>query len=217
LPLCGPLFFGYSELIALFPPEPPKMKCDQCEETAVVHVALTEHRKYSESAHLCRNHSGEYLPFDHIPILGAPCRRDDEVLADVRMLVKYDKPNQAIVYLGEQGGERCFYVVIGGCEGEAIARGLKSQPTPRPLTYDSMCNLIAALGCELREVAINRIDEFVFFSSIRIVQDGRVVEIDIRPSDAINLAIRRNAPIYINEHVLEQAALPRDVKKRLAL
>jgi uncharacterized protein len=193
------------------------MKCDQCEETAVVHVALTEHRNISESAHLCRNHSGEYLPFDHIPALGAPCRRDDELLLDLRMLVTYDKPTQAIVYLCEEGGERCFYVVIGRCEGEAIACGLKGEPTQRPLTYDTMCNLIAALGCELREVAINRIDEFVFFSSIRIVQDGRVVEIDIRPSDAINLAIRINTPIYINEHVLEKAALPRDVKKSLFL
>lgn len=186
------------------------MKCDQCEGIAVIHVALTDHRSYAESAHFCGAHSGQYFPVDHIPIRGTLSRRGEEVLVDLRMLVTYDKPNQAVLYLCEEGGGRRFHVVIGRCEAEAIVRGLQRQPSPRPLTYDSMGELITSLGGVLQDVAINRFDQATYFSSLRILQHGRLAEIDIRPSDAFNLAIRNDVPIYINTHILDEVALPQE-------
>jgi bifunctional DNase/RNase len=62
----------------------------------------------------------------------------------------------------------------------------------------------------LQDVAINRFDQATYFSSLRILQQGRLVEIDIRPSDAFNLAIRNNMQIYINNPILDEAALPEE-------
>jgi uncharacterized protein len=75
-----------------------------------------------------------------------------------------------------------------------------------------MGDLISSLGV-LQEAAINRFDQATYFSSLRILQHGRPVEIDIRPSDAFNLAIRNNVPIYINNQILDEVALPQEAQQ----
>ena len=116
------------------------------------------------------------------------------------------RPEQAIVLLRERDGERRLPIWIGAPEGAALAFRLHDEAPPRPLTSDLMAELVRTLGGRVEQVAVTRLEENVFYASITV--GGR--ELDARPSDAINLAVRTGAPILVEPRVLEQAALPPD-------
>jgi len=120
------------------------------------------------------------------------------------------RPEQAIVLLRERDGERRLPIWIGAPEGAALAFRLHDGAPPRPLTSDLMAELVRALGGRIEQVAVTRLEEKVFYASIRV--DGR--ELDARPSDAINLAVRTGAPILVDPNVLEEAALPPESLER---
>lgn len=98
---------------------------------------------------------------------------------------------------------------IGPVEAAAITSGIEGAPQPRPLTHDTMIQVIEELGARLSSVSIVDVRGTTFFSSIQLVHpDGSRVDIDCRPSDAIALAVRKNTPIYVREEVLETATMP---------
>jgi len=109
-----------------------------------------------------------------------------------------------IIELTEVGGDRTFPIVIGLAEAFAIDRRLKGIEIPRPQTHDLLASAIRELGGELREIVINDLAEGTFFARLVVEQNGREIEIDSRPSDAIALGVAENVPIYVAEHVLEQ-------------
>jgi len=109
-----------------------------------------------------------------------------------------------IIELTEVGGDRTFPIVIGLAEAFAIDRRLKGIEIPRPQTHDLLASVIREMGGELREIVINDLAEGTFFAKLIVEQDGREIEIDSRPSDAIALGVAENVPIYVAEHVLEQ-------------
>lgn len=115
--------------------------------------------------------------------------------------------DQQIIYLKEVEGERQFPILIGIFEATSIDRRVKSYPSPRPLTHDLLVNTVEQLGAELDSVVINELREHTYFARLRIRQDGEIVEIDSRPSDAIAVAVTCNPPlpIYVAEDVLEEA------------
>ena len=110
-----------------------------------------------------------------------------------------------IIELSEVDGERTFPIVIGLPEAFAIERRLKNLESPRPQTHDLLASLIGHLGGTLREIVIHDLSSGVFFAKLVIDQNGRTVEVDSRPSDAIALGVAESVPIYVAEHVLEQA------------
>jgi len=110
-----------------------------------------------------------------------------------------------IIELREVEGERTFPIVIGLPEAFAIERRLKSVESPRPQTHDLLAALISSLGGTLKEIIIHDLAEGVFFAKLVIERDGATIEVDSRPSDAIALGVSESAPIYVAEHVLEQA------------
>jgi hypothetical protein len=110
-----------------------------------------------------------------------------------------------IIELREVDGERTFPIVIGLPEAFAIERRLKSVESPRPQTHDLLATLIQSLGGTLKEIVIHDLAEGVFFAKLVIERDGGTIEVDSRPSDAIALGVAESAPIYVAEHVLEQA------------
>jgi bifunctional DNase/RNase len=109
---------------------------------------------------------------------------------------------------GEQDREaRFFPIVIGLPEAQAIERRLKGVTIKRPQTHDLLWNVIGALGATLESVTINDLTEHTFYAKLAIRrEDGELIHVDSRPSDAIALGIANMLPIYVEEHVLEAAA-----------
>ncbi len=107
--------------------------------------------------------------------------------------------------LNEAEGKRRIPIVIGAFEAQAIALELEGVRPPRPMTHDLFKNLIDKFGASVSEVYINDLHEGTFYS--QIVLDSVGFEIDARPSDAIAVAVRFGAPIFIREDILEETAI----------
>jgi bifunctional DNase/RNase len=111
-----------------------------------------------------------------------------------------------VIYLREVNGDRQFPILIGVFEATSIDRRVKSYSAPRPLTHDLLVNMVEQLGGELDSVLITELKEHTYFARVRIRQDGELIEIDSRPSDAIAIAVtcEPNLPIWVSEQVLEE-------------
>jgi bifunctional DNase/RNase len=128
------------------------------------------------------------------------------VQMELHKIIISEMAEQQIIVLKEVDGERKFPIVIGNSEAMAIDRRLKSIPTPRPLTHDLLANVIENMGGSVDRIEINDLQSHTFFARIHIRQNGKTVEIDSRPSDAIALGIATVVPIYVAEHVLEEVS-----------
>lgn len=112
-----------------------------------------------------------------------------------------------IVVLKEREGERYLPIWIGACETEAIAMRLQNVHTPRPMTHDLLVALLAQFGADLRYILINALRDDTFYAQLVLDVHGREQLVDSRPSDAIAIAVRLDAPIYVAESVLDQAGV----------
>jgi uncharacterized protein len=112
-----------------------------------------------------------------------------------------------VVILKEVDGERHLPIWIGSYEAEAIAMELQGVTASRPLPYDLMRSLIDRLGGVVDRVSVTELTDDVFYARIVIRQEGREVEIDSRPSDAIALAVRAQVSILVDESVMEKAGV----------
>jgi len=128
------------------------------------------------------------------------------VQMELHKIIISEMADQQIIYLKEVDGERKFPIVIGNNEALAIDRRLKGKETPRPLTHDLLANVIENMGGSVDRIEINDLQAHTFFARIMIRQNGRVIEIDSRPSDAIALGIATVVPIFVAEHVLEEVS-----------
>ncbi len=129
---------------------------------------------------------------------------EHSILMELHKIIISEMMDQQIIMLKEVDGERNFPIVIGSPEAMAIDRRLKGIPTPRPLTHDLLASVIETMGGTIERIEINDLTDHTFFARIHIKQDGRVLVIDSRPSDAIALGIATTVPIFVAEHVLEQ-------------
>lgn len=111
------------------------------------------------------------------------------------------------VVLGEVSGLRRLPIVIGGFEAQAIAVALERMEPSRPLTHDLFSNFMTTFNIELNEVLIYKLEEGIFFAQLVCQNDGDIVEIDARTSDALALAVRAGCRIYTYENILETAGL----------
>ena len=123
---------------------------------------------------------------------------------ELHKIIISEMQDQQIIMLKEVDGERTFPIVIGSGEAYAIDRRLKGIPTPRPLTHDLLASIIDHLGGEISQIEINDLENHTFFARIHITQNGRTLEVDSRPSDAIALGIATSVPIFVAEHVLDE-------------
>ena len=112
-----------------------------------------------------------------------------------------------LVILKDVASERHLPIWIGQCEAEAIAIQMRSIEVARPLTHDLLKNVIASLGGTVARIVVNDLRNDVFHASVVVDIDGRTLEIDARPSDALALAVRVNVPIYVDEKVMAEAGI----------
>jgi len=115
--------------------------------------------------------------------------------------------NSYAVILGEVNGLRRLPIVIGGFEAQAIAVALENMHPSRPLTHDLMKNFMTAFNLQLQEVYICDLQEGIFYSKFVCFNSNDTIEIDSRTSDALALAVRFGCPVYVYEHILDQAGL----------
>ena len=120
-----------------------------------------------------------------------------------RIIISETNDEQVIV-LKEVDGERAFPIVIGIWEAVAIDRNIKGKKTPRPMTHDLIENVISGLDCTLDRIVVTELKDRTFYARLVLRRNGKMVEVDSRPSDAIALAVQMKAPIYVNESVLDE-------------
>jgi bifunctional DNase/RNase len=125
---------------------------------------------------------------------------------ELHKIIISEMQEQQIIVLKEVDGDRKFPIVIGSPEAYAIDRRLKGIPTPRPLTHDLLASVIEGMGGAIDPIEINDLQAHTFFARIHIRQNGKTIEIDSRPSDAIALGIATVVPIYVADHVLEEVS-----------
>jgi uncharacterized protein len=112
-----------------------------------------------------------------------------------------------IVVLREEGGDRFIPIWIGPFEADAITLQLQAMEVPRPLTHDLLRSVIEALGAEVMHIIISGLEKNTYFARIVLDVDGDTVEIDSRPSDAIALAVRTSASLYVADEVMAHAGM----------
>ena len=117
---------------------------------------------------------------------------------------------QRVVILKEKESDRYLPIWIGPAEADAIAVRLQDVAVSRPLTHDLLRSVIDAFGGNVQYIVVNDLTNDTFYARIIMDVDGRTLEIDSRPSDAIALAVRVQAPIFAEETVLEKAGVRLD-------
>ena len=113
---------------------------------------------------------------------------------------------QTFVVLQDNHGRK-VYVFIGRYEAMAISQALDGDEADRPLTYDLMTLMVVKLGATVDRVLIDDIWQDTYYAKLTLMKDTQYIDIDCRPSDAINVALRRRAPIYMAEAVIEASQM----------
>jgi bifunctional DNase/RNase len=126
-----------------------------------------------------------------------------ELEAELSRIIIDEQSDQQVIVIRERNGTRSFPIVIGIVEILAIDRRLKGITPPRPMTHDLLGDVIEGLGAKIERIVINDLRHHTFYARIHLSLNGKTVEIDSRPSDAIALGVARQVPIYVAEHVFE--------------
>ena len=112
-----------------------------------------------------------------------------------------------VIILNDESNSRYLPILIGPFEATAIALALEGSKVPRPLSHDLMVSIIEELGAIVKSVNITEIKNNTFYSTIVLEKDDKTFDIDSRPSDAIAIALRTKAPIYIADHILIEESI----------
>jgi len=117
-----------------------------------------------------------------------------------------EKRGEQMIVLKEKGGGKLLPIVIGIIEATAIKMRVVGYDPPRPLTHDLFNSTIRELGSILEKVVVEKLDNNIFYAKLFLrTNDNILKKVDARPSDSIALALRANAPIFVEESVLENA------------
>jgi uncharacterized protein len=114
---------------------------------------------------------------------------------------------QRVVVLKEKESDRYLLIWVGTPEAGAIALSMQGIAVARPMTHDLLKSVIETMGGKVRRIIVNDMVDNTYYARIIVDVDGRTVEIDSRPSDAIALALRTQSSIFVNEKVLDEAGI----------
>jgi len=117
---------------------------------------------------------------------------------------------QRVVILREKTSDRYLPIWIGPAEADAIAVKLQGVSVPRPLTHDLLSSVIETLGATVNSIIVNDLKNDTFYAKVILDVDGRQLEVDSRPSDALALAVRTGVPIFADESVMDKAGIMLD-------
>ena len=124
---------------------------------------------------------------------------------EVKALIVDPIANMPVVILRDADEKNFLPIWVGVFEANAIALQMEGITTPRPMTHDLLRNIIRQIEGDVLKVVINNLQENTFYAQIHLRLDGKSFTIDSRPSDAIALALRMEAPVFVEETVLEKS------------
>lgn len=133
--------------------------------------------------------------------------KDGTIFDEEKLLHTIHTDYSRVLILKEKKGNRYLPIWIGHYEAEAIAVKLKGLQLPRPMTHDFLCDIIMMLGATVEKVVLSELKDDCHYAKTHLDCDGQLIEIDCRPSDAVNVAVRLGTPIFVNEEVLNKAAV----------
>lgn len=133
----------------------------------------------------------------------------------VRAVLDWDEGTHVVV-LQESGGRRVTGVWMGRPAADAIGLGITQSPTPRPMTYRFMADILREASVEVEEVRVEALEGDTFVATAKLRDGVSTWEVDARPSDALPLAVSMGSPIYVADHIMERAGyeLPEGVDER---
>lgn len=120
--------------------------------------------------------------------------------------------NRFVVILKDDTYHRWLPIVVGPAEAQAIALPLEKVNPPRPMTHDLMKNLLDSIRTNIARVIVNDLKENTYYATIDLKRNGSQMQVDARPSDAIALALRAQAPIFVDEEVMQKAAIGEEME-----
>ena len=126
-----------------------------------------------------------------------------EIEMKIRALMMDPVTNVPIVILKGSDGNTLLPIWVGVYEANAIALEIEKVATQRPMTHDLLRNILQGLGCSVSKVVVNQLKDDTFYAIIWLMQDGNLISVDSRPSDALALALRTDSPIYVDEEVIK--------------
>jgi len=129
-----------------------------------------------------------------------------DIEVELSRIIINETSEQQIIVLKERNGQRSFPIVIGIVEIFAIDRRVKGVKPPRPMTHDLLNSIIESVGASIDKIVINDLRNHTFYAMLHLTVNGKAVTVDSRPSDAIALAVARDAKIYVAEHVFDKIA-----------
>ena len=115
--------------------------------------------------------------------------------------------NRFVVILKDDVNNKWLPIVVGNTEAQAIALQLENVSPPRPLTHDLIKNLLESVEAKISRVVISDLRDNTYYALISMKQNGQTTDIDARPSDAIALALRMQAPIFVSDEVMSKASV----------
>jgi len=131
---------------------------------------------------------------------------DRMVECELARIIINENSDQQFIFLREKGGDRTFPIVIAIMEALAIDRFVKEVRPQRPLTHELLHNILETLDLIVERVEVTKLEDSTFYANLVLGRGAEKWEIDARPSDAIALAIRSNAPIFVHEEVLDEVS-----------
>ena len=129
---------------------------------------------------------------------------------ELSRIIINERSDQQVIVLKEKDGQRAFPILIGIYEATAIDRGVKEYRTPRPLTHDLVCAILRGLEVALERVVVSDLRSQTFYAKLMLRQNGKPIEVDSRPSDAIAIAVQLGAPIFVEEKVFDEVIQGQD-------
>jgi bifunctional DNase/RNase len=189
------------------------MNCtrDNCMELATVHFLRAESFSVANEEHLCEMHAREYISRYHRSAYRrGPAEPSRGGIAEyyIELLAVHESSEEQGIYLRMAGGETRFFMLIGSVEAWTLSYNIRTKAVGRPLTHNAFFNTIRALGGTLTEVLVDRFDQAAkcYHAKLHIERSGQLIIVDVRPSDAFNLAVISRVPILIAAHLLQENA-----------
>src|SRR5436305_10574492 len=121
------------------------------------------------------------------------------VQMELKRIIISEIHEQQIVVLKEVEGDRTFSIMIGIFEATSIDRRVKKMPSPRPLTHDLVVNVVEQLGGEINDIYISELRDHTYYAKLRVKNNGELIEVDSRPSEATALAVAAHVPNSVAE------------------
>jgi bifunctional DNase/RNase len=151
-----------------------------------------------------------------LSFFGGAEERKDKV-EEEEMIIKgvgFDQQTQTpVVVLSDKKQEKVLPIWVGLCEARAIDLGLSGQVTPRPLTYDMVAAIVRTMKAKVERIVIVDLRDQVFYAQVEVSLNGSTSRIDARPSDALALASRMGAPIFVRKSVLKKSMSEEEKQK----